>query len=172
MVTAQPLDWALQRRVALFDPKIWESGDAERVAAEIAKIEALFAVEKALGDLAGDRATTFQVRYGIGGNNPPEEIDASHPLAGSVTMIWAAVDDIREEAEKEKPDKPKVLAALDALKTGLLAIVKWCGRKADLVIDTAIKWGVPAAGGGYFALNPDKLGALIKAVEAWLRHVP
>ncbi|WGW05587.1 hypothetical protein [Tropicibacter oceani] len=40
MVTGQPLDWELQRRVALIDPKVWESGDAEAVAREIARVEA------------------------------------------------------------------------------------------------------------------------------------
>ncbi|MFZ7093911.1 hypothetical protein [Primorskyibacter sp. 2E233] len=162
----------MQRRIALIDPEIWESGDPEKVAAEIAEIETLFAVANALGDLAKDRKTVLQDRHGIGGNNPPEEIDAGHPLAGSVTMIWAAFEDIRDEAEKDVPDKPKVRAALAALKAGLTAIVKWCGKKADLAVDTAIKWGVPAVGGGFFALNADKVGALIKAVQAWLPHIP
>ncbi|WP_139837758.1 hypothetical protein [Roseovarius litorisediminis] len=54
------------------------------------------------------------------------------------------------------------------IESGLAACLKWCARKGDLVVDTLIKWGIPAVGGGYLALNPDKVSALIEAVEAWL----
>ncbi len=45
MVRGEPLDWELQRRVALIDDAIWEAG-AEAVAAEIARIEAEWLAEQ------------------------------------------------------------------------------------------------------------------------------
>ena len=173
MAEGKPLPIDLMTRIALeIEQGVWNSGDPKAVAAAIEAIEAHYNVTKALDALERDRKTVVQNRHGIGGNQPPEPVDDAHPLAGPVTVIWAAAEDIREETGKDVPDKSKVEAALAALKSGLNAILAWCGKKADLAIDTAIKWGVPAAGGGYVALNPDKVSALIKAVEAWLPHLP
>lgn len=171
----KPLDCDLLYRIATEIPdEIWTGEDApHRVAKEIARIEAEWEVERTLREIRAE-AVQVQNRLGVGGNNPPEEIEVDPDVLRPVTVVWAALDDIENELKAEAPDKARVEAALFAVRSGLSAIVRWTGRKLDLLLDTTIKWGVPAAGGsagGYFALNPHKLEALIKAVENWLPYL-
>lgn len=173
MARGEPLDWRLQERVALIDDGIWLAG-IDAVAEEIAKIEALFAVRQALDDLAQERAAARaeRDRFGIGGNNPPEEMALPAEVRESQTIVWAAVEDIKEEVEAadsgREPDKGRIERAVEAIKAGLAVCVKWACRKADLAIDTVIKWGIPAAGAGIVATNPEKIQALVQAVEGWV----
>jgi hypothetical protein len=164
-----PLDWDLQRRVALIPDGTWQSGP-DAVAEAIARIEALFAVETALAELAKERAEVRAVRdrLGIGGNGAPAEYRLEPEIQRATTIIWAAVDDIQEQVQAETPDKAVIERALGALRSGLGVLLKWCGRKADLAVDSVIKWGAPATAAGYADLNPDKMSALVKAVENWL----
>ena len=162
----KPMDWELQRRVALIDDAIWEAGP-EAVADEIERIRAQYNVEIALKELASVQKAVQQARLGIGGNNPPEPIEDAPVIERHITMIWAGVNELTTEVEAETPDKGQVERALEMIRSGLVACLKWCAKKGDFAVDTLIKWGVPAAG-GYLALNPDKVSALIKAVEAWL----
>ncbi len=163
----KPMDWELQRRVALIDDHFWEAGP-EAVAEEIERIRTRYDVETALNDLAEAQSVVQRSRRGIGGNNPPEAIEDAPVLERHVKLIWNGVDILAEEVKAEEPDKARVEAALGMLKTGLAACLKWCGRKGDLAVDTLIKWGVPVGASGYLALNPDKVRALIEAVEAWV----
>lgn len=48
------------------------------------------------------------------------------------------------------------------------AFFKWAASKVDLTVDTAIKWAVPAIGGGYLVMNPDTLSTVIEAAKRWL----
>lgn len=163
MLRGTPLDWRLQERVALIPDETWTAG-IDAVAEEIAKLEALFAVEKALGDLTEERAAArVENRLGIGGNNPPEEIDAVAELQASHTIIWAAVEEIAEEVAADVPDKGRVLRALEALKAGLAVCWRYAGRKTDVLVNAGISAGV-----GYAVANPQKAQALIDAVKGWL----
>ncbi len=51
-----------------------------------------------------------------------------------------------------------------ALKTGFA----WCLKKANLIVDTAIKWAIPAGGTGYLALQPENLEAVIEVAKRLL----
>ncbi|MBQ2262920.1 MAG: hypothetical protein II336_16335 [Loktanella sp.] len=168
----EPLPWELSRLVALtLSDQDWQSG-AAHVAREIEKVEALISVRQSLSDLAKDRATsTAGNRLGIGGNNPPLEIELPLAVQKSYTIIWAAVDEIEQQAEAENPDKSKVLAALERLNEAFGTCIVWAGRKADLAVDTTIKWSIPATG-GYFFLNPSKFQTLIEAVKNWVAILP
>ncbi|MEP0190247.1 MAG: hypothetical protein ABJE00_07535, partial [Erythrobacter sp.] len=64
-----------------------------------------------------------------------------------------------------------VLAALEKLTRALSICLSWAAKKADLAVETAIKWSIPASG-GYFLLNPGKFQALIEAVKAWSSFIP
>ncbi|MGP6088270.1 hypothetical protein [Antarctobacter jejuensis] len=166
----EPLDWELQRRVALIPQEVWEAG-ADAVAEAIAEIEARYEVQKAAADLIADRdSAVVQNRLGIGGNSPPEPIEVSAEVVTSQTIIWAAVEEISEEAESETPDKARLARALEALKKGTGVCLKWVGRKVDLAVDTAVKEGLTQAikTGGY--LYGVKL--LIDAMEKWLPLLP
>jgi hypothetical protein len=168
----EPLPWELSRLVALtLSDQDWQSG-AAHVAREIEKVEALFSVRQSLSDLATDRAaSTAGNRLGIGGNNPPLELELPAAVQKSHTIIWAAVDEIEQQAEAEKPDKSKVSAALEKLNGAFGTCIVWAGQKADLAVDTTIKWSIPTAG-GYFCFNASKFQALIEAVKNWLAILP
>lgn len=168
----KPLPWELSRLIALaLSDHDWQSG-AEHVAQEIKKVEALFSVQQSLSDLTNDRAAAIaENRHGIGGNNPPLEFELPAAVQRSHTIIWAAVDEIAQQAEAEVPDKSLVLAALEKLDAALGTCIVWAGQKADLAVDTTIKWGIPAAG-GYFVLNPSKFQALIEAAKNWIAILP
>jgi hypothetical protein len=168
----KPMPWELSGMIASsLSDQDWKSG-AAHVAREIEKIEALFSVSQLLSELEKDRAAVFSnSRLGIGGNNPPEEIELPSSVQENYTIIWAAVDEIAEQAEAEAPDKSLVLSALKKLTEALHSCLNWVGQKVDLAIDTTIKWSIPATG-GYFVLNPSKFQALIEAVRNWSATLP
>lgn len=168
MLSGAPMDWDLQLQIALIEDVIWDAGP-DAVAAEISRISARNAVREALGALPKRHGKTETERHAIGGNNPPEPMDLE--FTRSITLIWDAVEELEQETEKERPDSKRIIAILKALKIGLISVLKWCGAKADLAIDTTIKWGIPAGGAGgiaYFTKHPEKLEALIKVVEIWI----
>ncbi|MEX0349102.1 MAG: hypothetical protein AB3N15_06715 [Paracoccaceae bacterium] len=169
----KPVDWDLQRQVAQIDDEIWDTGP-KAVAREIARLQ----TEIALGELPRAMVRTSIDRHGIGGNHPPDDIEDSPEgfqdismLETSITLVWNAADGIEEETASDTPNRDRVAACLQALETGLAAVAKWCGRKADLTVDTLIKWGIPA-GGAYLVTQPEKVEALIRAVERWLKFLP
>ncbi len=164
-VEGKPLDWELQRRVALIDETIWNAGP-DSVAHAIEQIRARWEVEKTLSDLNGSLSVQ-NARHGIGGNNPPESIQ-DELLSGAVTLIWEAEEELSTALEQEHPDREWIEAILAKFKSGLASFLKWCAGKGDLAVDTLIKWGIPAAGAGYAAKYPEKIEALIEAIEHWL----
>ncbi|MEP0089144.1 MAG: hypothetical protein ABJM02_14380 [Paracoccaceae bacterium] len=167
-----PMPWELSRLIALeLTAQDWQLGPGH-VALKIKEIEALFRVRQSLSELSRQRLElTSQGRLGIGGNNPPEEIEIPFEVTESHTIIWAAVDEIAEQAEAVKPERSIVLAALEKLTRALSICLSWAAKKADLAVETAIKWSIPASG-GYFLLNPGKFQALIEAVKAWSSFIP
>lgn len=168
----EPLPWELLRMISLkLSASDWQSG-AAHVAREIEKLEALFLVRQSLSNLKNElAANTKENRFGVGGNNPPEEFELPDALQGSHTIIWAAVDEISRQADAEQPDKSTLQVALDHLIGAFGKFLSWVGQKADLAVDTTIKWSIPATG-GYFILNPTKFQALIEAVNIWISVMP
>lgn len=168
----EPLPWELSRLVALtLSGQDWQSG-AAHVAREVEQIEALFSVRQSLSDLATDiAASTAGIRLGIGGNNPPLEFKLPADVLKSHTIIWAAMDEIEQQAEAEKLEKSKVLAALEKLNGAFETCIVWAGQKADLAVDTAIKWIIPTSG-GYLFFSQSKFLALIDAVKNWISYLP
>lgn len=142
------------------------------MAREIEKIEALYSVRQSLSELEKDRSAVFSnSRLGIGGNNPPEEVELPSAIQDNYAIIWAAVDEISEQTEATEPNKSLVLSALKKLTKALKTCLSWVGQKTDLAVDTLIKWSIPATG-GYFVLNPSKFQALIEAVKNWSAVLP
>ncbi|WP_170572759.1 hypothetical protein [Ruegeria atlantica] len=169
LLNGQPLDWELQRRVALIRESAWQAGP-DTVAAEIKQIQARWKVETALAELKNSFREQHFVRHGIGENNPNESIEDERS-SGSITLIWEAAEELSEELEKENPKRERVERIFEQLKAAYSAftdwtVTKWIGRKADLAVDTAIETAIKQGGlwvGGYYALDK-----LIKAVEEWL----
>lgn len=162
----KPLDWELQRRVALIDDAIWKAGP-EVVTKEIEKIRVKFDLEKHISQLEADLRRATVNRHGIGGNMPPEMLDDA-PIAQELVIFWQPLKDLKDEIVKDDPDPTRLQMIIEALVTALKTGFSWCLRKGDLIVDTAIKWAIPAGGTGYLALHPEKLEAVIEAAKRLL----
>ena len=149
-----PMDWDLQREVALIPDAEWEKG-AEHIARLIEEIRARLALRKRIAELESALVVASGDRLGIGGNNPPEAIDAELPVAKELLVIWEPLQDLKEEVEAKEPDKGRVARAIEALGAALKAGLKWAAKKADLAVDSVIKWG---GGGGRERLSGDEPG--------------
>jgi len=166
LLDGDPLDWRLQRRVALIDDAIWKAG-TEAVAAEIEKIRIIFDLEKRIADLETDLRRATSDRHGIGGNNPPEMLDDA-PIAKELVIVWQPLKDLSKEISNGYPDSSRLQILIERLGSALKTGFAWCQKKGDLIVDTAIKWAVPAGGTGYFTLHPEKLEAVIEAAKRLL----
>lgn len=162
----EPLDWHLQRRVALIKDEIWEAGP-EAVAKEIEKIRAKLDLEKRIEELEAELHRATVDRHGIGGNMPPEPVEEA-PIAQELVVVWQPLEDIKNEIANDDPDPTRLQKTIDALLMALKKGFAWCLKKGDLIVDTAIKWAIPAGGTGYFALNPEKLEAVIETAKKLL----
>ncbi|ARE41870.1 hypothetical protein RGUI_3729 [Rhodovulum sp. P5] len=166
MLDGQPMDWALQEKIALIPKEDWEKG-AAHVAGVIAEIRARFDLEKRIAELESELALASQDRLGIGGNHPPEPIEEAPAIAKELVIVWGPIQELKEELQAEDPDPSRIAQIVGLLLSALRKGLGWCAAKADLAVDTTIKWGIPAAGGGYLALNPDKLEQVIHAAQTW-----
>jgi len=160
-------DWDLLKEVSEIQSRIWEDS-AQAVAEEITKIRAKFTLIERIADLESDLRRATINRHGIGGNSPPEMIEDS-PVAQELIFIWRPLQEIKDEISKDKPDPKRLNEIIEVLASSLKKGLVWCLGKGDLIVDTAIKWAVPAGGTSYLALNPEKLEAVIEAVKTLLR---
>lgn len=166
MLNGQPMDWALQEKVALIPEEDWQQG-AAHIAGVIADIRARFELEKRITELEAELATASRSRLGIGGNNPPEPIEQAPAIAKELVIVWAPLQELKEQLQAEESDPSRIERIVGLLVSALKTGLGWCAAKGNLVVDTTIKWGIPAAGGGYLALNPDKIQKVIDAAESW-----
>ncbi|WP_170565780.1 hypothetical protein [Ruegeria atlantica] len=165
MLNGQPMPWDLQRRVALIDEAIWETG-LEAVAEEIEKIRTKFDLEMRVEELEAELRHATVNRHGIGGNMPPEPLHDA-PIAQELVIVWQPLEELKDEVAKDDPDPTRLQKIIEALVTALKKGFAWCLKKCDLIVDTAIKWAIPTVG-GYLALNPEKLEAVIEAAKKLL----
>ncbi len=164
-MAGDPLPWDLQEKIALIPNEIWEAGP-EAVAEEIARIEAASELRQRIAEVEAEQANVAEKRLGIGGNNPPEEIDDPETVQ-QVVILWESIAGLKEEVEANEPDAERVAALIERLAAALKTVIAWCGRKADLIVDTTIKWGIPTSG-GYLVMNPAKAESVLKAAQTWL----
>jgi len=172
-IDGQPLDWDLQRRIALIDDMIWNEGP-NAVSGAIEKIRARWQTEKALADLKDSLITQANARHGIGGNNPPESIEDGR-LAGAVTLIWEAEDELSTALREENPTRERIESILDKFKAGLAGLLKRSTKMASWAVGGAIVFGTSkfatAVTDAYLAKHPEKIDAVIKAIENWLPYL-
>ena len=88
-------------------------------------------------------------RFSVGGNNPPEEIEALPPAEEIITEATVAGDALRAELTADQPHLSSIRVAARALKrvSGWVgAMARWVGQKADTFLDEYLKQlGKPAA---------------------------
>ncbi|MEX0328082.1 MAG: hypothetical protein AB3N07_05115 [Ruegeria sp.] len=169
-IDGQPVEWELQRRIALIDDGIWNAG-ADAVADKIKQIQARWEIERALSDLRNGLIVQAAARHSIGGNNPPERIEDER-LSGAITLIWEATEELADALEQENPAREWLQAILVKLKSGLAGLLKWCAGKINLAVGTAVVVGTTKGAtvvvDAYIAKHPEKIEALIEALERWL----
>ncbi|RAP42571.1 hypothetical protein BYZ73_05155 [Rhodovulum viride] len=137
MLAGRPVDWDFLRQVLLLPDEDWKRGPAH-VARLIEKLRAKRDLQGNIKDLEQDLTGTTSSRLGLGGNNPPEPLDRDSQLPAGLLIVWAPLQELKEEAEKQAPDPARLRKATDALILALAEIGKWCGRKLDRATDKAI----------------------------------
>ena len=165
-MAGDPVPWELQERIALIPDAVWEAGP-EAVADEIARIRARYELGVSIEAVEADNRWFQAHPPGPGHNNPPVEID-DPVVAQHLTIVWATIDDLKIENEKAHPEPARFEALVTQLRVAFHAVLSWLGGRMTLTVDTVIKWGVPAAGGGYVFLYPDKVEAVLRAAQAVL----
>jgi hypothetical protein len=162
-------DWDLAIEVAKISDEVWEGKDAlAKVAEAIRGIEARLALKSAISEFRASVETVGEddARLHRGHNNPPELIDDPSLIARR-EIVWAAIDDLEREVEKETPDKGIVRRSIEMIANWIRDVLIYLGRKADFTIEQVIKWSVPL-GGAYLVSNPAQLQKIIETGKAWL----
>ncbi|SLN73188.1 hypothetical protein ROG8370_03586 [Roseovarius gaetbuli] len=136
----KPMDWELQRRVALIEDDIWKAGP-EAVAEEIERIRDKFTLEQEIAALKDKLAKTvegFDAPH-RGHNQPPELIDDARVMQREFTLIWNDLQDLESEVQKDEPS-PKAIRKY-ALRLWEISqtILKHCGSVGDATIKAAAK---------------------------------
>ncbi|MBE1284964.1 MAG: hypothetical protein GJ676_16755 [Rhodobacteraceae bacterium] len=153
-VKGTPLDWELQRRVALIDDAIWDVGP-EAVATEIEKIRKLFELEQEIAKLKEQMAASVNVLPSMIGDNggPPLEDAQVVALQRELALARQQISRLETEIAKSDPEPSKLDKIARALWEISVRIAKYCGQKADLFLSEGMKesgkaigkWGTGAA---------------------------
>lgn len=166
VLDGKPIDWDLQQRVALIKDDTWKAG-RQAVADEIERLRIKIDLEKRIAELEAELRRATSNRHGIGGNMPPETIDET-AIVQQMTILLVPVQSLKTEIDKSDPDPERLSEIIATLLTALRQGYAWCLKKADLLVDTAIKWAVPTGGTGYLALNPEKIEAVVETAKRLL----
>ena len=173
-MAGDPLPWDLQERVALIPDEIWEAGP-EAVAEEIEKIRSRYELETRIEELEQRLAETEATRHGIGGNNPPEDIEDVISLVAAQAVLLEPIEELKEELESAAPDVGRIEGSIAKLK----AILAICGGyvvgKLDIfVTEFTKKLAGPAAlaASAWFAAQQPQIQAVLEAAGRWLAGLP
>ena len=154
MLDGRPMDWDLQRKIALIPDKDWKKG-AAHIARIIEEIRARLELTKKLEAAEGKIAQLEAARRGMGGNNPPEPIeDDIYQFA--LSGIRKSVQDLKEETETDEPDPSHIQVVLEKLRgflswigqplaIGGKAAILYAGKKADTFLQKFVEsFGIAA----------------------------
>ncbi|UWR79168.1 hypothetical protein K4K97_11120 [Phaeobacter inhibens] len=140
-LAGKPLDWELQRRVALIDDAIWDAGP-EAVAAEIERIRNLFELEQEIANLKGQLTTVQNTPAAalIGDNGgPPLEDAPARAFQTDLALIWKQVEELEEEIAKPSPSPSLLEKIAKTLWEISLRMAAYCGSVADGMIREGTK---------------------------------
>jgi hypothetical protein len=86
-----------------------------------------------------------QSRHGIGGNNPPEDMQIEPQIVRETTIIWAAVEELKAETEKKTPDTAQLERSAAEIESAEKTLGAWLAEKLDVSADEFFKefgkWG-------------------------------
>ncbi|UTS81248.1 hypothetical protein OL67_002326 [Phaeobacter piscinae] len=132
----KPLDWELQRRVALINDDVWDAGP-EAVAAEIERIRSLFELEQEIANLKEQLAivqdTPATALIGDNGGPPLEDAPA-RAFQTDLALIWKQVEELEEEIAKPSPSPSQLGKIAKALWDISRRMAAYCGSIADGMI--------------------------------------
>ncbi len=171
-----PLDWELQRRVALIADDIWDSGP-EAVAEKIREIEAKWALEREISSLKEQLEEAKQINALPSRlhNQPPEAIDDTQTaFRTDVSLIWNKLEELEEEVQKPAPSPSKLLQIAAWISDKAVSLAKYCGSVADDMLRAggkayAIAAGTAAGSATVAAVSlPDGMKTVVELIEKFV----
>jgi hypothetical protein len=158
----KPLDWDIQAEIVSISADYWDNG-AESISEKIKEIRARLSLEHRIAEL--EKHIQNNLRFGIGGNNPPEAIE-DNTAVKHIEVVWASLDDLKAQIDQDTPDKGIVEKIAISLKSVLRSIVTFSARLGEHATKVAITSGV-SAGTATLIAKPELLEGIIAAVKAW-----
>ncbi|MBL8562291.1 MAG: hypothetical protein JNN06_08430 [Gemmobacter sp.] len=144
-VSGQWLDWNLQRDIALLPDDIWQEGP-KAVLAAIAEIEARHDLLRQVTDLRQQvealRGAVLAPGAAIahrGHNHPPELVDLPAELVAHTVPLLRPLQQAEVELAKHQPDKTVLRRLAGALASFADAVLRYCGKTADSILQEAAK---------------------------------
>ena len=133
----KPLDWEIQRRVALIHDEIWE-----QVAEEIERIRTLFDLEQEIQQLKAQlpsvQSTTQPPQIGDNGG-PPLDDALVQKAQTDLRALWAHVEELEDEISQPEPSPSRIAEIAQTLWDLSTKIAAYCGSVADDMIREGAK---------------------------------
>ncbi|MDW3183189.1 hypothetical protein [Roseobacter sp.] len=168
ILNGAPLPWDLTHRIALeITDAEWDEGQTT-VARRISEIRGAYDVQVLANEIAGSAYLAQPGRPGMGHNQPPSVIDDDLPAQAHETIIWAATDELRTQAQAETPAPSRVKRALSLIAGVLKASGLWVAGTVATGISVAAVTVVKKGADAWAVQNQDKLVELIDAALRWL----
>ena len=169
----KPLDWALQKEIALIPDADWEKGP-EWIAGKIEVIRKRRDLEAEIANLKLnlEKAKANSVLPNRLHNQPPEAVDdVAQMIVSDITLIWAQIEELEEEVAKPAPS-PKVLIRIaKRLADMVIKIAKYCVSLGDIALKSIAKWAGPAVITSELAA-PGTLQSVSKAILEFVKALP
>jgi len=159
----KPLDWNLQREVALIPDADWEKGPAH-IAGVIELIRKKYDLKARVVEAKAVLAEYETLKTpSMGHNHPPEGIDDIPFGSIEFNSIRKGLNELEEELEKPEIDKSKLKSIAKTIGNISLKIAVWLAKKMDIALDEffkeigkgSAKWAIRVVGvsGGVYLIK-------------------